>query len=180
MSVRVLAVVSIVALTMLQSAPGAAQGRPQTRHGFWFNGGLGLGSAGCDGCGGRESALTIALGAGGTLSSKLLLGASIDGWSKSEGGATITVATLLARLRFYPSATGGFFLTAGLGLGSARAEAPGFGSNTETGTGALLGLGYDLRVGNTVSLTPFWNGFATHTSNSDFNVGQLGLSVTVH
>ena len=27
--------------------------RPQTRQGFWFNGGLGWGSAGCDGCGRR-------------------------------------------------------------------------------------------------------------------------------
>ncbi len=180
MSVRVLAIAPMVALALLQSAPATAQGRSQTREGFWFNGGLGFGSAGCDGCSGRESALTVALGAGGTLSPKVLLGASIDGWSKSEGGATITVATLLARLRFYPSATGGFFLTAGLGLGSVRAELTGFGSDTETGTGALLGLGYDIRVGNTVSLTPFWNGFATHTSNTDFNVGQLGLSVTVH
>lgn len=180
MSVRVLAIAPMVVLALLQSVPANAQGRPQTRDGFWFNGGLGFGSAGCDGCSGRESALTIALGAGGTLSPKVLLGASIDGWSKSEGGATITIATLLARLRFYPSATGGFFLTAGLGLGSVRAELTGFGSDTETGTGALLGLGYDLRVGNTVSLTPFWNGFATHTSNTDFNVGQLGLSVTVH
>jgi hypothetical protein len=179
-SVRVLAVASIVALTMLESAPAAAQGRPQTRDGFWFNGGLGLGTAGCDGCDGRQSSATLALGAGGTLSSKVLLGASIDGWSKSEGGATITIVTFLARMRFYPSATGGFFLTAGLGLGSVDAELTGFGGASETGTGALIGLGYDIRVGNTVSLTPFWNGFATHTSNTDFNVGQLGLSVTVH
>jgi hypothetical protein len=56
----------------------------------------------------------------------------------------------------------------------------GFGNNTETGAGALLGLGYDVRVGSNVSLTPFWNGFAVRTSNDDANVGQIGLSVTVH
>ena len=56
----------------------------------------------------------------------------------------------------------------------------GFGSDSETGAGALLGLGYDIRVGWNVSLTPFWNGFATTTSNSDANVGQLGLSLTLH
>ncbi len=73
-----------------------------------------------------------------------------------------------------------FFLLGGLGLGTIHAEIDGFGSDTETGAGALLGLGYDIRVGNDVSLTPFWNGFAASNSNADANVGQLGLSVTLH
>ena len=51
---------------------------------------------------------------------------------------------------------------------------------SETGAGALFGIGWDLRVGRNVSLTPFWNGFATHTTSADFNVGQIGLSVTTH
>jgi len=170
----------ILALALAYTTPASAQGRPHTRSGFWFNGGLGIGSAGCDGCDGRESAVSGGLAVGGTLSPKVLLGAGTNGWSKSEGGATITVGTLTAMIRFYPSAPGGFFILAGLGLGSVTAELSGFGSETETGTGAILGLGYDLRVGNNVSLTPFWNGFATHTSNTDFNVGQLGLGVTVH
>ena len=83
-------------------------------------------------------------------------------------------------MRFYPSATGGFFLTGSLGLGTVNAEVSGFGSASETGVGALLGLGYDFRVGRNVSLTPFWNGFAMSSSNSDANVGQLGLSVMVY
>ncbi len=29
-------------------------------------------------------------------------------------------------------------------------------------------------------VAPFWNGFAARTSNADANVGQLGLSVTLH
>jgi hypothetical protein len=175
-----LALAPILAFALLQPPAAAAQGRPQTRSGFWFNGGLGIGSAGCDGCDGRESAVSGGLAVGGTLGPKILLGAGTNGWSKSEGGATLTVGTLTAMIRFYPTATGGFFILAGLGLGSVTAELSGFGSETETGTGAILGLGYDLRVGNNVSLTPFWNGFATHTSNTDFNVGQLGLGVTVH
>jgi hypothetical protein len=43
-----------------------------------------------------------------------------------------------------------------------------------------VGLGYDIRVGQNVSLTPYWNGFAASTSNADANVGQIGLGVTVH
>ncbi len=110
----------------------------------------------------------------------MLLGGATTGWTKNEGGVTLTVGTVVAMIRFYPSATGGFFLLGGLGLGTIHAEIDGFGSDTETGGGALLGLGYDIRVGDNVSLTPFWNGFAARTSNADANVGQLGLSVTLH
>lgn len=161
-------------------APGLLMAqRLQTRQGFWFNGGLGWGSAGCDGCDGRVEAPTVALAVGGTLNPKFLLGASIDGWSKSEGGTTLTIVALLARLRWYPSARGGFFVTGGVGIGTVDAE-QGSLSGNESGTGALLGIGYDIRIGRMTSLTPFWNGFATHTSSTDFNVGQLGLSITTH
>jgi hypothetical protein len=150
------------------------------RRGFWFNGGLGYGSLGCDDCGDREGGLSGGIELGGSVSQKVLLGVGTTGWTKDEGGATLTVGTLVALIRFYPSATGGFFLIGGLGVGSIHAEVDGFGSDTETGGGALLGLGYDIRVGENVSLTPFWNGFAARTSNADANVGQLGLSITVH
>jgi hypothetical protein len=110
----------------------------------------------------------------------VILGLGINGWYKSEGGVSLTAGTLTALLRFYPSATGGFFLLGGLGLGSIRTEISGIGSDTDLGGGALLGLGWDLRVGNNVSLTPFWNGFAVETPDGDANVGQIGLSVTAH
>ena len=55
-----------------------------------------------------------------------------------------------------------------------------FGSETETGFGALLGLGWDIRVGKNLSLTPFWNGFGVETDDVDVNVGQIGLGLTLH
>jgi hypothetical protein len=152
----------------------------QERHGFWFNGGLGYGSLGCDNCGSREEGLSGGLSLGGTLSPKFLLGVGTTGWYKDEGGASLTAGTVDARIRFYPSTTGGFFLTGGLGVGSVRVAVDGFGSASETGAGAMLGVGYDIRIGSSLSLTPFWNGFAVRTSNTDANVGQLGLSLTVH
>ena len=155
-------------------------GIAQERHGFWFNGGLGYGSLGCDDCGSREGGLSGGLSLGGTLSPKFLLGVGTTGWYKDEGGASLTTGTVDARIRFYPSTTGGFFLTGGLGVGSVRVAVDGFGSASETGAGAMLGLGYDIRIGSSLSLTPFWNGFAVRTSNTDANVGQLGLSLTVH
>lgn len=173
---------SVVALALAALSPRAAsaQGHPQIRQGFWFNAGAGYGSLGCQDCSGREGALSGGLAFGGTLSRKVLLGAGANGWSKSENGARLSVGTLTALIRFYPSATGGFFLTGGLGVGQVHASVSGLGSATETGVGALVGLGYDIRFGQNVSLTPFWNGFAMSSSNSDANVGQLGLGITVH
>ena len=150
------------------------------RHGFWFSGGLGYGSLGCQNCSGRTGALSGNISLGGTLSQKLLLGVSTNGWTKSDSGATLTVGTLTAAVRFYPSATGGFFLTGGLGLGTVSAGVSGFGSASQTGVAALLGLGYDIPVGRSVSLTPYWNGFALSYSGGDANVGQIGLGITVH
>jgi hypothetical protein len=167
-------------LACLAFAPSLTAQRPHVRDGFWFNVGLGVGSLGCDDCGSRESALSGQIGLGGTLSDKVIIGAMSNGWTKSEGGVTLTAGTLVVGIRFYPSATGGFFLTGGLGLGSISAEFAGFGSDSEIGTGAMVGLGWDIRVGDNVSLTPFWNGFATKTDNADANVGQIGLSVTIH
>ncbi|MBK6781940.1 MAG: hypothetical protein IPG75_20760 [Gemmatimonadetes bacterium] len=129
------------------------------RSGIWFNAGMGYGSLGCDDCGSREGSWSGGLALGGTLSQKVLLGVGTNGWTKSEGGATLTVGTVTAVIRFYPSRTGGFFLLGGLGLGTVHVSVDGFGSDSETGGGALVGLGYDFRIGRNVSFTPFWNGF---------------------
>ena len=151
----------------------------QTRDGFWISGGLGYGSLGCDNCGSREGGLTGDLSLGGTISPRFLLGVGTTGWTKTQQGATLTVATFDARVRFYPSAAGGFFLTGGLGVGSASLGVSGY-SQTQTGLGAILGLGYDVRFAKNASLTPYWNGFAMRNSNIDANVGQVGLAVTLH
>jgi hypothetical protein len=156
------------------------EGGKHSRQGFWFNVGLGYGSFGCRDCNDRTGSVSGGLALGGAVSQKVLLGVGTNGWSKSEDGATLTVSTLAAVIRFYPSATGGFFLLGGLGVGAVRGEISGLGSETQTGLGALVGLGWDIRVGRNVSLTPFWNGFAADTEDVDANVGQIGLGLTVH
>jgi hypothetical protein len=163
----------------LGSSPAMAQ-NSHSRSGFWFNVGLGAGSLGCDNCGGRETGLSGGFSLGGTLSQKVLLGVGSTGWTKSQNGVTLTTGTLDARIRFYPSATGGFFLTGGLGVGSISADIAGLGSDSEIGVGVVLGLGIDIRVGSNLSLSPFWNGFAVRSSNADANVGQIGLGLSVH
>jgi Outer membrane protein beta-barrel domain len=169
--------------TPTQSAPPISappRRLAQTREGVWFNIGLGYGVLGCKDCSGTIGGLTGGFVLGGTLNQRFQLGLGTTGWTKSENGATLTVSTLDARLRFYPSATGGFFLTGGIGVGSIGADVSGFGSASETGLGVVVGLGMDFRVGENLSLTPFWNGIAIQASNADANVGQIGLGLTFH
>jgi hypothetical protein len=169
---------AVIAAIVLGATSAHAQ-HAQIRSGFWFSGGLGYGSLGCDYCGGqRESGVTGDLSLGGTITPRFLLGVGTAGWTKSDQGSTLTVGTLDARVRFYPSATGGFFVTGGLGIGTVRQT--GLGTATETGVGTLLGIGYDVRVAKNASITPYWNGFAMKNSTTDANVGQLGLAVTLH
>jgi hypothetical protein len=174
-------VVQLVAVVASLAVATAAQAQnAQVRQGFWFSGGLGMGSLGCQNCGSsRENGVSGDLSVGGTLSPRWLLGVGTDGWSKSEQGGRLTVATLDARVRFYPSATGGFFVTGGIGGASVRESVGGL-SATESGVGALLGIGYDYRIARNTSITPYWNSFAMKNSNTDANVGQIGLAITLH
>ena len=159
---------------------GTAQAQnAQARDGFWFSGGLGYGSLGCDGCDSREGGFSGTLAIGGTITPRFLVGAGTSGWTKSEQGATLTVAVLDARVRFYPQTNGGFFLTGGVGVGSITGSYGGF-SSTETGTGVIVGMGYDVRVSRNTSITPYWNAYGMKNSNTDANVGQVGLAVTLH
>lgn len=174
---RMVQLVTVVA--SLAVATAAQAQKAPIRQGFWFSGGLGMGTLGCKDCGSRESGLTGDLSLGATLSPNWLVGVGTSGWSKSEQGGRLTVATLDARVRFYPSATGGFFVTGGIGAGQVRASAGGI-SATENGTGAVFGVGYDYRIARNASVTPYWNGFAMKTDNTDANVGQVGLAITLH
>lgn len=167
-------------VTAAAASPALAQGIAQKRDGFWFSGGLGWGSLGCADCSERTGGLSGGLSLGGTLGRHVLFGVGTTGWTRSESGSSMTVGTLDARVRVYPSARGGFYLTGGAGVGSVSVGVSGFGSGSETGFGLLLGLGYDIRVAPMLSITPFWHGYAVQASDVDANVGQIGLSITVH
>jgi hypothetical protein len=173
-------VVKLVAVVASLAAATTAQAqKAPTRQGFWFSGGLGMGSLGCDNCDSRENSVTGDISLGGTLSPRWLLGVGTSGWSKSEQGGRLTVATLDARVRFYPWVTGGFFLTGGIGAAQERVSV-GNASVSENGYGALVGIGYDYRIARNASVTPYWNGFGMKSDNADANVGQIGLAITLH
>ena len=166
---RCLVVLAALALALATAA--SAQGRPQTRQGFWIGFGLGWGSLSysCTGCSGSEGALSGYLKLGGTLGPKLLIGGETNGWTKNESGVTITAGNLSGTVYFYPAPASGFFLRGGLGFASLRASSGGI-SGSESGFGATFGLGYDVRVGTNLSITPVAN----------YNWGDLGSGVKQH
>jgi hypothetical protein len=162
--------------------PPLAVGRSPAlaRSGFWFNAGFGYGALSCEECFGEYlDGFSGGLSAGGTVSERVLLGAGTTGWYRSVDGVWINAGTFDFRVRFYPVRTSGFFLNGGIGLGSVSIGV-GRTSISETGVGAMLGAGWDVRVGRNVSLTPFWNGSGISTGSATVGFGQLGLGITVH
>ncbi len=186
----------LVAAGVLASSGGSAlqAQHPQTRQGFWIGFGGGYGSAGvsCDGCGNtdREGSASGFLKLGGTLSPSVLLGAEVNGWSKSESGVTVNLGNVSAAVYLYPVKTSGFFVKGGAGLSVHRTTG---GGNTLDGTGWGLigGLGYDIRVGRNISLTPVANYYfgqpgdlkingTTAVTGWTQNVLDIGLGITFH
>lgn len=168
-------------LVFLASSPLQAQ---QAREGFWGSFGVGWATLGCSDCDDRIEGTGAAISLGGTLSPKWQLGGSANNWYKSEDNTTLTVTLVSVAAKFYPSERGGFYLMGGVGIASIDAQIGDDGLNLsgrETGTGILLGLGYDIRIGRNVSLTPFWNGIGTrYDGGDDLNFGQLGLGISIH
>jgi hypothetical protein len=166
-------------ICLCTAAPAVAQDAQRTplkREGVWFNAGMGLGSAGCLDCDGRINGISGNLSLGATINPKWYVGVGTTGWTRSENGERLTLGTIDARVRWYPSIYNGFFLTVGAGLGHAQATF----ADTELGGAFLFGLGYDFRVSSNVSVTPFYNGVGIANSTGDMNWNQLGVGITIH
>ena len=174
-----------LALLTSTSLPAAAQGNAQTRQGFFISFGFGAASLGCDNCDDGEddsddrlNGINFQLRAGGTLSQRLLIGGEINGFTKSENDATLTVTNIGPVLQFYPSAQGGFFLKGGLGLATVEVELGGFSFDNE-GFGLTLGAGFDARVGRNFALTPYFDILASNFDGGvSLNQVAIGLGFT--
>ena len=166
----------ILGLLVLMTA-GAAQA--QTREGFWIGFGFGGGSLGVDGGTDRDSGVGGYLKLGGTLSERFLLGAETNQWVKEESGVSVNHSNLSAVAYFYPSATGGFFLKGGLGVSRLSVKVSGI-SASEDGGGAVLGLGFDARVGDNWSITPALNFNAGALDGGNTSVTELSVGVPWH
>jgi outer membrane autotransporter protein len=189
-------VVTSLGILALAVVPRARAQYPQRREGFWVGFGLGYGSADirCDNCdsGPRTGGVTAFLKLGGTPSRHVLIGGGVNGWSHSSGGATETMGNVTGSLYYYPVAGSGLFLTGGLGFSNYHVDTS--PSSDGTGWGFTAGVGYDVRVGRNVSLTPVANfvygaladfdvatsGGLTTATGWRQNVIDLGLGVTFH
>jgi hypothetical protein len=72
----------------------------------------------------------------------------------------VTFGSVAGTVTVYPGVSSGFFLKGGGGLSytsTSVSEAGVSVSLNKTGWGLLAGLGYDLRVGRSVSITPCFN-----------------------
>jgi hypothetical protein len=169
-------------LALLAAAPAAAQ-RPQARQGFWISGGPSYGSLdlACSGCEtDRESGLTMLLAMGGTVRPNLLLGGEIEGWGKEIAGVDVTVGHVSAVAYWYPRPAGGFFLKGGAGIAVYSADAGPLGEEDDSGVGLHAGLGYDVRLGRSFSLTPAAGVFWGDLEGGDANELHIGVSATGH
>jgi len=171
-----------------------ADGTPVRRQGFFVGLGVGAGSVGieCSGCpSDRKSGGSGYIRLGSTLGAHWLLGAEIDGWTRSESGVDMVLANVALVASWYPSRTGGFFLKFGFG-GVAYQEDDGTDKTETAGAGGIIGIGYDIPLGRTVSLTPFLNSIASSGSTVKFNgtkipgveinpnLVQVGLALSFH
>ena len=163
-----------------------AQGN-QERRGFWFGIGLGYGSLGCDGCDGREGSGSGYVALGGTLSQRVRLGFESNGWAKEVDNETVSLGNAGAVIYFYPMETGGLHLKGTAGVAAVRYETT-QGNATlsidKTGFGWGGGLGYDVRLGRKISLTPFggwyWQRISSDGESTTFNFFQVGLAFVLH
>ena len=172
-----------VLLVLALAAPPVAAQLAQTREGFWISGGPALGSLdlACDGCEtDRETGLTVLLAMGGTVSPHLLVGGELEGWGKEIGGVDLTVGHLSGVVYWYPRPSAGLFVKGGAGVAVYSVDAGPLGDEEDTGLGLHAGLGYDVRVGRNLSITPAVGVFWADLDGGDANVLHLGLSVTGH
>jgi len=148
-----------------------ADGTPVRRQGLFFALGLGAGSTGfqCSGCDStRLSGGSGYLRLGGALSPHWLLGVEIDGWANGDDGVDKALANVALVASWYPSRTGGFFLKFGVGGMGYSAESGSIKAETMGGSG-IVGIGYDVRLGRSFSLTPYVNWMASSNSTVKIN-----------
>jgi hypothetical protein len=183
----------ICALLALALATTANAQHAQTREGFWISAGLGVGSLGFGGDAtndDRQSGLSGNLSLGATLSPHFLLGAETIGWTNGEAGVTTKAGVFSAVGYFYPMVTSGLYIKGGVGVLAVSDNAPTL-QGKAAGVAAQLGMGYDIRVGRNVSLSPYANYIASSGAelkldgsatggNINPNMFQVGLGVTMH
>jgi hypothetical protein len=164
--------VPAIVLSLVSGVQGAAaqeESRPPAEHqGFWIGFGLGGGTNFADWADGARAGVGGYVRLGGSVSQRFLIGGELIGWGRDRNGATFTESGATAIAVFYP-ADRGIFVKGGAGFAAWAASSSGAGTtSTQTAGGfaGTVGVGYDLRIGANVFLTPNLD-FMYHTMESD-------------
>ena len=180
------------------------------RQGTWFGVGFGAGTASlhCQICDNSEIGSRGTSGylrVGTTVNGRLLVGAELNGWMRSNEAGNQRVVTLSGNGYWYPNPRHGYYFKGGFGVSRYKQWTTEGDNNKQTNglsTGGLtgsVGVGYEMRVNPKMSFVPFVNllGTARGALSTESNDGthyernrlpnranvlflQLGMGVTWH
>lgn len=140
----------------------------ESRQGLWAGVGLGQGATWlrCEVCDGErgEGGLTGYGRVGTTVNDRLLLGADLTYWRRSEDDVLEQSTGLAGAAYWYPNRRHGYYLKLGLGYAWYRASEGEIALTSRLLT-AVSGAGYEMRVNPRVSLVPFLNLLITTQGN---------------
>jgi len=179
-------IIGTAAALLLVASPALAQNGSAARQGFTVSFGLGAGSAGASyegNAGDRMAGPSGYLRLGGAVTPSLVIAGETHGWTRSEAGVTSRVGYLMAVAQWYPSPTGGFHLLGGVGMGMLDEEDndPSFGYTLESvGVAGQFGVGYDVRMSRSFSLTPYVNFLGMGGGEPKLNGAGLGGSLSAN
>lgn len=150
----------VFALALSTVASTGALGQGSRYRGYWGSLGLGGGirivSVGGETETTAGGAMSIRMG--GKLSDVLLLGGEIGGWGREEDQLFVSRGNWTVTAVVLPAERLGLLVKGGVGGATVRAVDHGSlgepQSVTKAGFGATLGIGYDLAIAPSASLTP--------------------------
>lgn len=194
-----LSLVAMLALMIGFTPEAAAQGRRSTlreipdnrRDGFWFSIGLGAGNEAFDvsgepgGFGDDVTGPSLMVKLGGTVSQGFTLGGELFAWTWDDNfDVNETLSSVMLIGQWYPARRGAFFVKGGLGVAHFQQETndrfSSFILDEETGVAAVIGAGYDIRVGRNVSITPTIDLYGQSYDDFRERIVNFGVAVTLH
>jgi len=185
--------VLVTSLLLLFAAPQLLGQRVAERHGFWFGGGVGMGSArlSCTICrGGRNGGMSGYLRLGATVTPQILLGAETTVWYHSEAAVDYLLGSVQAVLYLYPARKSGLYIKTGFGLAQYSAKDDQDQMSTQALAGQF-GVGYEIAVNGGLSIVPYANFLGSSGADLKFNntvsslsantsLIQVGVGLTLH
>ncbi len=179
----------LLAAAVFLLVPESASAQGARYDGYWGSLGVGAGGRLISESGETEwtTGGTFYVRMGGKLSDRFLLGGEIELWGKDENQVMITRTNGTLSVIFFPSPILGLFVKGGAGGAMARAAdvstVPSPSAIWRYGVGTTLGIGYDIRFGEGLSLTPnldFMYQWLDDFDASDAAFISLTIGVTWH